>query len=645
LGFLLATGRYSCSDALFVILYCLSSPDSAHPTTIEVDRLKWAVEVEWPDGTLERINTHNLRMSRMLTLLDIALAASARAGKDELILLARRLWASGYQDWLPISTHWEGIANKLALAIEINGAERAEMIADEAFANSYCPGCSMPLRKIAHNPRDASFRDAGFTCALRTCYQSFLGFRPIRQAVSRFDRIRKTQIHTMSPRRQKPKKKQAKVGASHATTRSTAGPGFAFEDQIGAYLLLQMLMGETLPGSDDSIGSRLQTQTKALHWSIDDLLATGDPGLSTQRQLAVSCKSSHQVTASGFPKDFVSAAWDQWSRSKGPMNRDRDSLMLATRGHHPAFEPLWTDIKNSVGGDSKVALARIGETANHRKLFASIKNPVKSRKRNVSDAELVRFARRLEVMATDFDMANSEDQRKSIARCRSLINGGKLADGRKLWNALVAGSRKARLGHGTIEIASLVGDFARQFDLKDHPNYESSWKALEAATTSYKNKIEVTLPNQFAIGRQTDLDTVSALVGQEKVVVLYGESGCGKSALVKNVLDQKYPEWRQVWLGPDQLSAALSELDRAKLNIAHPLATVLKSSSKPANVSLIRRSDWRERCRTPPDNSSPLFSRPTIQAPGVWSSSAKPRHGPRTAFSRSPTPPSRPATK
>ena len=82
--------------------------------------------------------SYNLQMSRMLTLLDMALAASARAGKSELILLARRLWASGYHDWLPISTRWEGIADKLALAIEINGAERAEIIADEAFTNSYC---------------------------------------------------------------------------------------------------------------------------------------------------------------------------------------------------------------------------------------------------------------------------------------------------------------------------------------------------------------------------------------------------------------------------------------------------------------------------------------------------------------------------
>ena len=82
--------------------------------------------------------SYNLQMSRMLTLLDMALAASARAGKSELILRARRLWASGYRDWQPISTRWEGIAEKLALAIETNGAERAEIIADEAFANTYC---------------------------------------------------------------------------------------------------------------------------------------------------------------------------------------------------------------------------------------------------------------------------------------------------------------------------------------------------------------------------------------------------------------------------------------------------------------------------------------------------------------------------
>src|SRR5262245_18860451 len=112
----------------------------------------------------------------------------------------------------------------------------------------------------------------------------------------------------MAARKTRRTKKKTKMArAATVTTRSTAGAGFAFEDQIGAFLLLQMLKGEGLPGSEDSIANWLQTQTKALRWSVDDLLATSDPGLSTQRQLAVSCKSSHQVSAAGLPKDFVEA--------------------------------------------------------------------------------------------------------------------------------------------------------------------------------------------------------------------------------------------------------------------------------------------------------------------------------------------------
>jgi hypothetical protein len=391
------------------------------------------------------------------------------------------------------------------------------------------------------------------------------------------------------PIRKKQKTAQRKKAKSASvTTRSTAGPGFAFEDQIAAYLLLQMLMGESLPGSNDSIASRLQTQTKALGWTIDDLLAASDPGTGSQHQLAISCKSSRQVTGAGLPKDFVLAAWDQWSKAgKGPMNRDRDSLMLATRGYHPAFEPIWADIKNWVAGDSDVALRRIGETARHRKVFASIRNPVRTRKRTVRDTELVRFVRRLEVMATDFDLANSESLRIAVGRCRGLINGGGLADGRKLWKALVDAARDAHLGHGSIELAKLISDLASEFDLKDHPSYELSWRSLEATTASHKNKIEVTLPSGFAIARQTDVAAVSTLIAQEKVAVLFGESGCGKSALVKNVLDRDFTEYRQIWLGPDELSAALSELDRTRLNLAHPLQEVLRSSSRLANVLVI----------------------------------------------------------
>jgi hypothetical protein len=270
-------------------------------------------------------------------------------------------------------------------------------------------------------------------------------------------------------RRSKSRKKKLK--ASVATTRSRAGPGFAFEDQIGAYLLLQMLMGEALPGAEDAVGSRLQTQTKELGWSIDDLLATSHPDTETRCRVAVSCKSSTQVSAAGLPKDFVLAAWEQWrKRGKGRMRRGQDCLMLATRGHHPAFAPLWADIK-LWSGDPKLALARIAGTARHRKVFASIKTPIKKLKRSVRDEELVTFIQHLGVLTTDFDLADSNDRRQSIARCRNLLKDGTLAKGRELWHALIDTARNARLGDGTVEIESVIQNLSHQFVLKDHPSY------------------------------------------------------------------------------------------------------------------------------------------------------------------------------
>lgn len=395
--------------------------------------------------------------------------------------------------------------------------------------------------------------------------------------------------------RPKTKKKTAKP--SVATTRSRAGPGFAFEDQIGAYLLLQMMMGEAMPGFVDAIGSRLQSQTKELGWFIDDLLATSQHDAEPQRRVAVSCKSSAQVSASGLPKDFVLSAWKQWcQKGKGQMIRGQDCLLLATRGlGHTTFAPLWADIK-LWSGDAELALARIAGTARHRRVFDSVKTPIKKLKGTVRDEELIAFIRHLEVLPTDFDLSDSNYRRQSISRCRNLLKDGTLANGNKLWLALVDIVRNARLGHGTIEISSVIESLSKQFDLKDHPSYASSWLALETSTANYKKNIESTLPNKFVIDRTTEIEAAATVISQNAIAVLYGESGSGKSALVKTVLDQKFTGWRQVWFGPDQFAAALNYKERAALGLTHPLSAVLEASGQPDNVLIIDAAE-----RLPPE--------------------------------------------
>lgn len=85
---------------------------------------------------------------------------------------------------------------------------------------------------------------------------------------------------------------KAKSHTGGATTRSTAGPGFTFEDQISAWLLLKMLIGEGMPGMNGCLGLRLQSQTSALGWLIDDLLVTCAFN-SQNPYLALSCVEGH----------------------------------------------------------------------------------------------------------------------------------------------------------------------------------------------------------------------------------------------------------------------------------------------------------------------------------------------------------------
>ena len=87
-----------------------------------------------------------------------------------------------------------------------------------------------------------------------------------------------------------PAKQIKKKAVRPSTTRSTAGTGFDFEDQVAAWLLLKVLTGEPLPGLE-GIGTRLQTQVEALGWTIDDILLTVRMGSDDKRHLAkATCK-------------------------------------------------------------------------------------------------------------------------------------------------------------------------------------------------------------------------------------------------------------------------------------------------------------------------------------------------------------------
>lgn len=371
------------------------------------------------------------------------------------------------------------------------------------------------------------------------------------------------------------------VKPAPATLRSTSGAGFDLEDHVSAWQLVKALSGERAPGID-AVATQIQAQVSTLGWHIDDLLLTRQAAAASRR-LAISVKGNLQVTAAGVPADFVKRAWDQWRDLQGPFNRATDELALVTVGTHHEFDPTWREVKNACSGpDSVLAMSRIRSNRKQSGVFDSVKKPG-----SASDEETIELIRRLHVIPTDFQLAHSENENQAIAQCRRLLVSGSDSEAQSLWEGLIDVAKGGRLRSGTITVSGLLALFRSQFGLRHHPDFEHDWEALSNITADYKARIETELPSGYAVPRTAEKAALQAALANNLVTVVFGESGSGKSALVKTVLDGEYASWNQVWFGPDELRTALSAARRSTIPLKHELSLVLQATVKPQNILVI----------------------------------------------------------
>lgn len=377
-----------------------------------------------------------------------------------------------------------------------------------------------------------------------------------------------------------------KKSANSATTRQTAGPGFAFEDLTAAWFLTRILVGEELPGINSDC-HKIQSQTGALKWDIDDLLFSALREPAT-RHLAVSCKSNRQVTGNGFPADFITRAWSLWRNPDSPMNIETDVLALVTRGRNlpGTFDSVWVDIVNwCAGEDTALAISRIREIKKHTRIFESIKLPNETI--NATDKEVVQLIRHLKVVPLDFQLDSTNSYEEGIGKCRALLRSGDRTEAETVWVHLVQLAEDTRLGSGTLTLEHVWTTLREKFRLKGRPNFEGSWNAVTALSAEYKANIKTVLPSGLTIDRTENKSRLAEIINNQSISLVIGDSGSGKSSIVKTTLDERFPNWNQVWFGPEEFGAATSNLDRLNMGITFPLQEVLGSSVYAENVLVI----------------------------------------------------------
>lgn len=347
-----------------------------------------------------------------------------------------------------------------------------------------------------------------------------------------------------------------------------------------------MLRGVVMPGIGTS-GLELQWQTEALGWGqIDDLLVKCKGQDSNLRRLAISCKSNMQVSGSGLPSEFVNSAWKLWQK-EGLFRKENDCMMLVQRGSNQKFFPVWADIKNwCAGGSAKSSIAKINAFQKHTKIYESVKNP-KGKNKNFSNEDTINLIRHLEITHLDFQLASSETTTSSLAYCRDLLQDASEETAEKLWKWLLNKAKEKRLAGGTMQLWELWQELGLNFILKDHPNFASSWDAIEKITQDNKSLIETALPTGFSIERKEFEENLIDRLKKDSICVIYGGSGTGKSAFVKSVLDKTFLDWKQVWFSSEDLDLVLAEKTRQSLGLLHPLHEIFPSTTRNKNILVI----------------------------------------------------------
>jgi hypothetical protein len=395
----------------------------------------------------------------------------------------------------------------------------------------------------------------------------------------------------MAPSRSTTKSKAPRRGSGNsasATLRSMSGAGFDFEDLISAWQLVKAVSGEHAPGIANVV-TQIQAQVSTLGWRIDDLLLTAQAPDAPQR-LAISAKGNLQVTAAGLPSDFVMRAWEQWRDQQGPFNHATDALGLVTLGTHQDFHATWREVKNACSGtDTALVMSRIRSNRKQSRVFDSVRTPGAA-----SDEETIELIRRLHVLPTDLQFAHSENETQAIAQCRRLLASGRDDEAQALWKSLIDVAKEVRLRRGTITVPDLLSLLRLQFGLRHHPDFERDWETLSNVTADHRARIETELPSGYALPRFEEKASLQEAISDDWVTVVFGESGSGKSALVKSVLDSVYSSWNQVWFGPETLKIALSVARRSLLPLTHELSRVLNATVSPQNVLVIDSAEHIE---------------------------------------------------
>jgi len=326
-----------------------------------------------------------------------------------------------------------------------------------------------------------------------------------------------------------------------SSPEATGGAGSTFEQKVGAYWLVQLLVGCIPPIFVDSVVERVAFQTEHLGWNTDDLLITCTNGAGQTKQLAAQVKRTFTVSASD--EECEKAILDFWKDFNNPINftvHDR-FLLVTQRGTN-------TLLDHFAGLLECARSAQDAEDFEHRLTtpgFISAKSVDYANEilKIVNTAESVPRARKtlwsffqsLHMLSLDLtaDAGQAEAAMKSLLAFTAVGQDG-IGAADATWNALLRevgngapGARAYKLG----DLPNILRERHSRIEVKD----QRALNTLRDHSSMILDGIESTIGGEFHFERVSLQRVAIEKLEEAQVLLVSGPAGAGKSAIAKEI--------------------------------------------------------------------------------------------------------------
>lgn len=201
--------------------------------------------------------------------------------------------------------------------------------------------------------------------------------------------------------------------------------------------------------------------------------------------------------------------------------------------------------------DEKVIHGRI------RKIYESFRSKNLGGVKGLPGAVLARFF----VREFDFEAPASRDAAEALRLCREALNVETQDEikARALWSELLIIAGDLRISGGVITREGLSAKLRLKFRLRDDPCDTAAWARIRNFSREGIEEIATSLPGGVTLPRTGEQNALRTILAESHACHVLGESGLGKSALVKTYAAKMEATGTEViWVRADRFALLLA---------------------------------------------------------------------------------------